>query len=97
MAAWSSSDFRDSANRTELELAQWLGSHGLAVALQATLGILISVALAYVSYELFEKRFLNLKRWFETAKEEEAQADLAAGRFDEKAITLQSAVITIYY
>ena len=56
--------------RTELELAQWLGSHGLAVALQATLGASISVALAYLSYELFEKRFLRLKRRFETAKDE---------------------------
>jgi peptidoglycan/LPS O-acetylase OafA/YrhL len=53
-------------NRTEVELAQRLGSHGLAVALQATLGISISVAIAYLSYELFEKRFLRLKRWFET-------------------------------
>ncbi len=34
--------------------------------------------LAYLSYELFEKRFLSLKRRFETAKDEEAQADLAA-------------------
>jgi peptidoglycan/LPS O-acetylase OafA/YrhL len=58
------------SNRTELELAQRLGSHGLAVALQATLGILISVVLAYLSYELFEKRFLRLKRGFETAKDE---------------------------
>jgi peptidoglycan/LPS O-acetylase OafA/YrhL len=30
------------SNRTELELGQWLGSHALAVALQATLGISIS-------------------------------------------------------
>ena len=58
------------ANRTELELGKWLGSHGLAVALQATLGILISLAMAYVSYELFEKRFLGLKRWFETTGNE---------------------------
>ena len=66
------------SNRTELELAQRLGSHGLAVALQATLGILISVALAYLSYELFEKRFLGLKHRFETAEDEKAPADLAA-------------------
>jgi peptidoglycan/LPS O-acetylase OafA/YrhL len=32
-------------NRTELELAHWLGSHGAAVALQATLGALASLAL----------------------------------------------------
>jgi peptidoglycan/LPS O-acetylase OafA/YrhL len=56
-------------HRTELELAHWLGSHGLAVALQATLGASVSLALAYLSYELFEKRFLSLKRLFETAKE----------------------------
>ena len=58
------------SNRTELELAKWLGSHGLAVALQATLGISISLALAYLSFELFEKRFLSLKRMFETARDE---------------------------
>ncbi|MBV9559062.1 MAG: acyltransferase [Bradyrhizobium sp.] len=53
------------ANRTEQELANWLGSHGLAVALQATVGISISVAVAYLSYELFERRFLDLKRRFQ--------------------------------
>jgi len=66
------------SNRTELELAQWLGSHGLAVALQATLGILISVALAYLSYELFEKRFLSLKHRYDTARDEETPSGLAA-------------------
>jgi peptidoglycan/LPS O-acetylase OafA/YrhL len=55
-------------NRTELELMHWLGSHSLAIALQATLGATISLALAYVSYELFEKRFLRLKRYFEPAE-----------------------------
>jgi peptidoglycan/LPS O-acetylase OafA/YrhL len=56
-------------NRTELELTRWLGSHGAAVALQATLGALASLAIAYLSYELFEKRFLRLKRLFQTATE----------------------------
>jgi len=56
-------------NRTELELANWIGSHGAAVALQATLGAAASLAIAYLSYELFEKRFLMLKRLFETARE----------------------------
>jgi len=55
------------SNRTELDLAHWLGSHGLAVALQAAFGMLLSLALAYLSYELFEKRFLRLKRRFETS------------------------------
>jgi peptidoglycan/LPS O-acetylase OafA/YrhL len=63
-----------SMNRTELELARWIGSHGAAVALQATVGALASLALAYLSYELFEKRFLRLKRLFETAKEPAAGA-----------------------
>jgi peptidoglycan/LPS O-acetylase OafA/YrhL len=56
-------------NRTELELAHWLGSHGAAVALQAVVGASASLALAYLSYEFYEKRFLALKRLFETAKE----------------------------
>ena len=37
--------------------------HGAAMALQVTLGA-ASLALAYRSYELFEKRFLGLKRLF---------------------------------
>ncbi len=55
-------------NRTEFELARWVGSHGLAVALQATLGASLSLAIAYVSYEYFEKRFLKLKRFYEAPK-----------------------------
>src|SRR5690349_12364361 len=51
-------------NKTEFELAGWLGSHGAAVALQATLGIAVSLAIAYFSYEYFEKRFLRLKRFY---------------------------------
>ena len=56
-------------HRTELVLADWLGSHGAAVALQATLGASASLILAYLSYEYFEKRFLALKRRFEPAKQ----------------------------
>jgi peptidoglycan/LPS O-acetylase OafA/YrhL len=57
-------------NRTELELAQRLGSHGAAVVLQAVVGTLVSLAVAYLSYELFESRFLGLKRWFETTPQQ---------------------------
>jgi peptidoglycan/LPS O-acetylase OafA/YrhL len=64
-------------NSTELELARWLGSHGAAVALQATLGVSASLAVAYLSYELFEKRFLRLKRLFGTAKEPTPQRSAA--------------------
>ena len=73
------------SNRTELELGNWLGSHGLAVTLQATFGMSISFALAYLSYELFEKRFLVLKRKFETATTA-AAGDQSRGRqLSEKA------------
>ena len=65
-------------NRTELELAGWLGSHGAAVALQAMLGASASLAVAYLSYELVEKRFLRLKRLFGTAKEPSPQRVTAA-------------------
>ncbi len=51
-------------NRTELVLADWIGSHGAAVTLQALVGALVSLCIAYVSYEFFEKRFLGLKRFF---------------------------------
>jgi peptidoglycan/LPS O-acetylase OafA/YrhL len=54
-------------SRTDLKLATWLGSHSAAVALQATLGAAASLLLAYLSYELFEKRFLLLKRRFAIA------------------------------
>lgn len=53
-----------SVNQTEIEVARWLGSHGAAIALQATLGIAASIAIAWLSYEYFEKRFLRLKPLF---------------------------------
>jgi peptidoglycan/LPS O-acetylase OafA/YrhL len=81
-----------STNRTELELARWLGSHGAAVALQATLGASVSLAVAYLSYELFEKRFLRLKRRFQTAKESPPDPSrLAALSFHERRPLVQGA------
>jgi peptidoglycan/LPS O-acetylase OafA/YrhL len=51
-------------NQTEFELTRWFGSHGTAVTLQAMLGVALSLIIAYVSYEYFEKRFLRLKRLY---------------------------------
>jgi peptidoglycan/LPS O-acetylase OafA/YrhL len=66
-------------NRTELELTRWLGSEGAAVALQATLGASASLGIAYLSYELFEKRFLQLKPLFEAAKKPAPGSPAAVG------------------
>jgi peptidoglycan/LPS O-acetylase OafA/YrhL len=75
-----------SSNKTELELARWLGSHGAAVALQATLGASISLAVAYLSYELFEKRFLRLKRLFQTDKQPTPRLSRPAAPLERRAV-----------
>jgi peptidoglycan/LPS O-acetylase OafA/YrhL len=41
-----------------------IGSHLLAVLLQAAVGVGLSILIAVMSYEWFEKPFLRLKRWF---------------------------------
>jgi peptidoglycan/LPS O-acetylase OafA/YrhL len=66
-------------NRTDLELAGWLGSHSAAVGLQATLGASASLTMAYLSYELFERRFLSLKRLFTTAEHPTPERRAAVG------------------
>jgi peptidoglycan/LPS O-acetylase OafA/YrhL len=66
-------------NHTERELTTWLGSHGAAIALQATLGAAVSIAVAYVSYEFFEKRFLGLKRFYATAREPASRSTTVSG------------------
>jgi peptidoglycan/LPS O-acetylase OafA/YrhL len=56
-------------HKTEFVLASLLGSHTLAVVVQATAGIAVTVALAYVSYEYFEKPFLKLKRFWPSSRD----------------------------
>jgi peptidoglycan/LPS O-acetylase OafA/YrhL len=53
---------------TEFAIAGAVGSHTLAVAIQAVLGIAASMAVAWLSYELFEKRFLELKRFWPSGR-----------------------------
>jgi len=49
---------------TEFALAERLGSHTVAVLVQATAGFAISILAAMASYHLYEKRFLALKDRF---------------------------------
>jgi peptidoglycan/LPS O-acetylase OafA/YrhL len=51
--------------KTEFVVAGWVGSHTLAILLQSTVGMAASATVAYLSFELFEKRFLALKQRFE--------------------------------
>ena len=50
--------------RVEDRLGALLGSHSLAIAAQTVVGVGVSLLISVVSYELFEKRFLVLKKLF---------------------------------
>lgn len=54
---------------TEFALASAVGSHTAAVAIQALAGMAASMAVAWLSYELFEKYFLQLKRLWPSSHE----------------------------
>lgn len=55
-------------HRTEFVLANWLGSHFAAMMIQSLLGITASIIVSVLSYELFEKHFLSLKRLWSSEK-----------------------------
>jgi peptidoglycan/LPS O-acetylase OafA/YrhL len=61
-----------SSHRTEFEVARVVGSHTLAVLIQAVVGIGVSMAVAWLSFEYFEKPFLRLKRFWPSAQERAA-------------------------
>jgi len=52
---------------TEFALARAVGSHALAVVIQALAGMAVSMTVAWASYELVEKHFLRLKRFWPSA------------------------------
>lgn len=60
-------------HRTELVIAEWIGSHTAAVALQACAGMTASFFIAYLSYEYFETRFLDMKRHFTAHRRTDAE------------------------
>jgi peptidoglycan/LPS O-acetylase OafA/YrhL len=53
-----------SKHRTEFALASVIGSHTVGLAIQAVGGMAASMAIAWLSYEYFEKYFLQLKRFW---------------------------------
>ena len=63
-------------------VTRWIGSHLAAVFVQAVVGIALSLLIAVVSYEWFEKHFLALKKWFgdEAAVAREPQPQAEPGR-----------------
>jgi peptidoglycan/LPS O-acetylase OafA/YrhL len=65
---------------TEFALARAVGSHTLAVAIQAVLGMAASMAIAWLSYELFEKHFLELKRFWPSGRRPAAAVETAGAR-----------------
>jgi peptidoglycan/LPS O-acetylase OafA/YrhL len=64
-------------HRTEYVVARWVGSHTLAVLLQATTGFALSLLVAVASYHGFEKHFIALKRFWSTPPPREERESAA--------------------
>jgi len=80
---------------TEFALARVLGSHTLAVAVQAAAGMAVSMAVAWISYEFFEKYFLQLKRYWPSRRSRDSDRRMsvspASGRGSQPSRTPESA------
>jgi peptidoglycan/LPS O-acetylase OafA/YrhL len=63
---------------TEFVLASVIGSHLAALAIQAVCGMAASMAIAWLSYEYFEKYFLQLKRFWPSSLSHSAIAGTPA-------------------
>lgn len=63
-----------SRHGTELALASVVGSRLAALAIQAIAGMAASLAIAWLSYEYFEKYFLQLKRFWPSSSKPRALA-----------------------
>jgi peptidoglycan/LPS O-acetylase OafA/YrhL len=61
--------FHATATHTLQRLTEMTGSLMVALVLQQAVGIAASIAIAWLSYELFEKHFLRLKRFWPSSRE----------------------------
>lgn len=69
-----------SSHRTQLALASAIGSRTAALAIQAVGGMAASMAIAWLSYEYFEKYFLRLKRFWPSSRAATAEEASAFAR-----------------
>ena len=67
-----------SSHGTESALAAVVGSHLTALAIQAVAGMAASLAIAWLSYEYFEKYFLQLKRFWSPDSKPRALASVSS-------------------
>jgi peptidoglycan/LPS O-acetylase OafA/YrhL len=64
--------------RLQQRLTAATDSHLVGMLLQAVLGVCLSLVVAVASYELYEKRFLLLKRYFESSRDKSRKEVAAA-------------------